>query len=112
MNPFYLLALSGIVLVSVSQTLLKKSANKTWPSPIRQYLNLYVIAGYGMLGIGLLLGLVCYKYLGYMETVILEPLSYIAILLIGSIVFGEKLTARKILGMCLIIVGILIFNIF
>lgn len=112
MNPFYLLALLALALSSSSQILLKKSAGKTWPSPIRQYLNAYVITGYGMLGLSMVLILFCYKYLGYMESVILEPLGYILVLLFGHFVFGEKLTLQRVAGMCLIIAGILVFNLF
>ena len=110
MNPFYALALSSLVLASSSQILLKKSAAKTWPSTLRQYLNVYVIAGYGMLGFSMILGLLCYRFLGYMETVILEPVGYILVFLFGRIVFAERFTPRKVGGICLIIAGILVFN--
>ena len=44
-----------MVVASLSQILLKKSAAKTYSSVIREYLNPYVIAGYGMMVLSTLL---------------------------------------------------------
>ena len=107
---FYLIALVNIVLSAVSQTLLKKSALKTYEKPVQEYLNPLVAGGYCLLGISLLLGLVCYNRIGYLGTVVLEPGAYILVLLIGRAVFGEAITPRKAAGMALIVCGILVFH--
>lgn len=99
-----------MILSAVSQTLLKKSALKTYEKPVQEYLNPLVIGGYVLLGTTLLLGLVCYNRIGYLGTVVLEPGAYILVLLIGRALFGEALTARKVSGMALIVGGILIFH--
>jgi drug/metabolite transporter (DMT)-like permease len=99
------------LLASVSQVLLKKSAQKEYPSRIREYLNILVIGGYALLVLSMVIGIFCYKHLGYMGTVILEPVAYILVMFLSRLIFGEKITTRKIIGMCLIIGGIIIFNI-
>ena len=99
------------LLASVSQVLLKKSAQKEYPSRIREYLNVLVIGGYGLLVLSMIIGIFCYKHLGYMGTVVMEPIAYIMVMFLSRLVFGEKITGKKVIGMCLIIAGILIFNI-
>lgn len=109
MIRYYLVGIFGIVLAAVSQTMLKFSAKKTYPSKIREYLNPLVIGAYFLLGVSMLLALVCYRYLGYLNTILLEPLGYLFILFIGVRVFGERITGRKALGMLLVACGIVWF---
>ncbi len=109
-NIFFLVMIFVELLASVSQVLLKKSAQKEYPSRIREYLNVLVIGGYGLLVLSMIIGIFCYKHLGYMGTVILEPVAYILVMFLSRLVFGEKITTRKIIGMCLIIGGIIVFN--
>ncbi len=110
-NIFFLVMIFVELLASVSQVLLKKSAQKEYPSRIREYLNILVIGGYALLVLSMVIGIFCYKHLGYMGTVILEPVAYILVMFLSRLIFGEKITTRKIIGMCLIIGGIIIFNI-
>ena len=110
-NIFFLVMIFVELLASVSQVLLKKSAQKEYPSRIREYLNVLVIGGYALLVLSMVIGIFCYKHLGYMGTVILEPIAYILVMFLSRLIFGEKITTRKIIGMCLIIGGIIIFNI-
>ena len=109
MNRFYLVGLLGMALAVLSQTLLKFSAKKTYSSRLREYLNPLVMGAYFLLGCSMLLGLVCYRYLGYLNTILLEPLGYILILVIGIRVFGERLTKQRALGMLLVAAGIALF---
>jgi drug/metabolite transporter (DMT)-like permease len=110
-NIFFLVMIFVELLASVSQVLLKKSAQKEYPSRIREYLNVLVIGGYGLLVLSMIIGIFCYKHLGYMGTVVMEPIAYIMVMFLSRLVFGEKITGKKVIGMCLIIAGILIFNI-
>ena len=109
MIRFYLVGILGIVLAAVSQTLLKFSARKTYSSKIREYLNPLVMGAYALLGISMLLALVCYRYLGYLNTILLEPLGYLLILVIGLCVFKETITKNKAFGMLLVACGIVLF---
>ena len=109
MIRYYVVGILGIVLAAVSQTMLKRSAKKTYPSKIREYLNPLVMGAYVLLGISMLLALVCYRYLGYLNTILLEPLGYLFILVIGVKVFGEKITKRRAIGMACVACGIVLF---
>ncbi len=109
MTTFFILALAGQLIASVSQMLLKKSSQKEYPSVIRQYLNILVIAGYAMLMVSMYVSIVCYGHMPYMYVVILEPIGYIMVMFLSRVIFKEKITKNKIFGMARIIMGILVF---
>lgn len=98
------------LIASSSQMFLKKSAGIHYSSWIREYLNRWVITGYLMLFVSMLLTIRAYAYAdSYMNVPVLETMGYIFVMLLGRIFFGEKITRNKILGMIFILAGILIF---
>jgi multidrug transporter EmrE-like cation transporter len=101
--------LLGQLIASISQILLKKSSQKEYPNFIRQYLNILVIAGYGLLVVSMLIAIICYGHMPYMYVVIIEPVGYIMVMLLSRFFFKEKITGNKILGMMLILAGIGVF---
>lgn len=109
MNIFFFLMILAELIASTSQILLKKSAEKEYPSFIREYLNILVIGGYGMLMVSMVISIFCYDGLGYMGVVIMEPLGYIIVMFLSRIVFKEKFTLRKLIGMTMILAGISVF---
>ncbi len=109
MIPFIILALLGQLIASISQMLLKKSSQKEYPNFIRQYLNVLVIMGYGLLVISMFIAIVCYGHMPYMYVVILEPVGYIMVMFLSRMLFAEKITKNKIIGMLLILSGICVF---
>ncbi|WP_029323109.1 multidrug ABC transporter [Butyrivibrio sp. AE3004] len=109
MIPFIFLMLLGQLIASFSQIMLKKSSQKEYPGFIRQYLNVLVIGGYGLLVVSMLIAIICYGHMPYMYVVIVEPLGYILVMFLSRLVFKEKITRNKIFGMILILTGILVF---
>ncbi len=109
-NVFFLIMIFSELLAATSQVLLKKSAQKEYPNFIREYLNILVITGYGLLVLSIIVGIFCYKVLGYLGVVVMEPIAYIMVMFFSRVIFKEKITVNKIIGMCLIIGGIVIFN--
>ena len=98
-----LLLVASVIVASLSQILLKKSASKAYTSVIREYLNAYVIIGYGMMVLSTLLTVG-----GYAGAVI-ESLGFVLVMILSRLVFGEKITKKKILGNVLILLGIFVF---
>ena len=108
-NLFFYLALISVVIASFSQVLLKMGAGKTYHSKIRDYLNFYVITGYGMLFVSMILTIVAYKHLSYLSVPVVEAVGYVLVPVLSYFVFREKFTKRKIMGILFILTGILIY---
>lgn len=98
-------------LSSFSQILLKKSAMKTYTNKINAYLNPLVITGYGIFFICSLISVFCYKYVPLSSGTVIDSLGYVFVPIFSYIAFKEKLTAKQIIGICTIILGLLIFTV-
>ncbi len=102
--------LGSVFISSVSQILLKKSADKTYDSRLKEYLNPLVIIAYGMFFCSMLITMYCYKYVDVSAGPILESAGYIFVGVLGYFFLHEKFNSKKIIGMLLILLGILIFS--
>ncbi len=109
-NTPVLLYLLSVTVASLSQILLKKSALKSYDAFWKEYINPYVILGYGMLFGSMLLTILAYRGLDYKYGPIIESLGYIIVLVLSRIIFKEGITRRKLVGMAFILAGILVFN--
>lgn len=104
-----MLLILSVVVASFSQILLKKSAGKTYESVIREYLNVFVIVGYGMMVVSTLLTVGGYAGLEYKNGAVIEALGFVLVMFLSRIFFGEKITKKKLLGNSLILLGIFVF---
>ena len=68
---FWILLLS-VLIASFSQILLKKSAEKTYSSLLREYMNFYVICGYGMMFLSMFLTIIAYAGMEFTNVQIVE----------------------------------------
>lgn len=111
MNWFVVLLITSVIIASFSQILLKKAADKTYPNWIREYLNAYVICGYGMMFISLFITMIAYKgFENFAAVPLLESLGYVVVMILGYFFFDEKITLRKACGIALILGGIFVYN--
>ena len=110
-NQFMISMVISVTLASVSQILLKKSALCTYSSVIREYLNPYVIGGYGLLFLSMLLTIYAYSGMDYKNGPVIEAFGNVIVLVLGYIFFKEKLSVKKLVGMVFIMVGIFVFYI-
>lgn len=99
----------SVIVAASSQILLKKSALKSHKNALREYLNPYVIVGYGLMVISTLLVVLAYRGLDYKNGPIIESFGYPLIMVLSFFFFSEKITPQKIIGNALIIVGIAVF---
>lgn len=93
---------------SVSQVLLKKSADKTYPNRIREYLNFLVIFAYGLFFASAVMTMYSYKVVSISIGAMLETSSYVFIFLFDWLLFKEPVNIKKILSILLIIAGVII----
>ena len=111
MLPYILLFLGNVFLASVSQVLLKKSAQKTYASFLQEYLNPLVIFAYGLFVLTTLLGVLAYRVIPLSMGPVLEATSYLYVTVFGVTIFGEKLGRKKLIALAMIIAGILVYSI-
>lgn len=108
---YILLFLMSVFISSVSQIVLKKSANTTYKNKIREYLNVSVIIAYILFFMSSLLTVFAYRMVPLSMGSILEATGYIWVSVLGTVFLKEKLGKEKIVGMAMIILGIIVFNI-
>lgn len=107
---YYILCLVSVFSAACAQMLLKQAARKQYPSFLRQYLNLWVIGGYGIMGCSLLLNVFCLsKGVMVKELGGIESLSYLFVPLLSWLFFKEEVTWRKAGAIAVIMVGVVVF---
>lgn len=107
---YVMIFLFSVLISSISQIILKKSANKTYKSRSNEYLNPMVIVAYIIFFSATFLTMLAYKQVPLSMGPVLESSGYIYVALLGTIILKEKMTKRKLMGNTLIIIGIIIFS--
>ena len=108
MLKYALIMLSGTFIASCSQIILKKAAEKEYPSKIAEYMNPMVIGAYIFFFGASLCSVLGYKGVPLSIGPILEATGYIWVAILGKIFLREKISPRKALGLVIIIAGIVI----
>jgi drug/metabolite transporter (DMT)-like permease len=103
--------LSSVFIASVSQTMLKVSAGKHYDNPLREYLNLRVIAAYCLFFLSSLITVLAYRYVPLSMGPVLESSGYIFVAVLSFLFLKEHIGKKTILGLVLIFAGILVFSI-
>ncbi len=110
-NVYYLFAIVSVIVASCSQILLKKGAMKEYPTFLREYLNPYVIIGYGMMFLSLFLTMLAYRGMAFMNVPVIEALGYILVPILSWFFFKEGFTRKKVMGILCILAGITVYYI-
>lgn len=101
----------GVFVSSIAQILLKKSANIERESKLKEYLNFKTIFAYGIFFGATLCTLFAYKFIPLTMGTILETTGYIFVTILSYFLLKEKITKKKLMGLLIIIIGVLIFSI-
>lgn len=105
---YFLYVISGMM-VAVSQLLLKLSANQDYKSFIKQFLNMKVFCGYGLLFSSMMVNMFAMRYMDYKFAPILSTISYVFVLIFSVLLLKERISKRKCIGTVMILVGIILF---
>lgn len=108
-NHYLLCMLISVSIASVSQLLLKKSTFQKYTSVLREYLNPWIVGGYGMLFLSMLMSVYAYSGVDFKNGPVIESLGNVFVPVLSWLVFGEKLTVRKLAGILCIMLGIMVF---
>ena len=102
--------ITSVFISSLSQVMLKKSADKTHKSLIAEYLNPRVIFAYTLFFLSTLVTVYAFRYVPLSFGPILESLAYVFIGILSVFVLKEKITKKGIIGMIVIIAGVIVFS--
>ena len=102
--------LIGTFISSISQVMLKKSADKKYDSALKEYLNPLVIGAYTIFVISTFLSILAYKGIPLSMGPILEATGYFYVTFFGIKIFHEKMNNKKLAALGLIIVGIIAYS--
>ena len=103
-----LILLLGVFISSVSQVMLKKAAQRDWPSRLREYLNPLVIGAYALFVGSTLLSVLAYRGLPLSLGPVFETTGYIWVTAFSITLFGERLNRKKLLALAMIVGGIIL----
>lgn len=107
---FSLIFILGVFISSISQIILKKSAQINYGSKIKEYLNPKVIFAYIIFFGATLCSVWAYTVIPLSLGPILESAGYIFVAVLSWLFLKEKITKQKLLGLSVIIIGIIIYS--
>ena len=108
----YIFVILGIFACSLSQLLLKKSADRSHRAKIYEILNPWVVSAYAIFFGSLLVNIwAMSKGVQLKEMALLEALGYIFVPILSVFLLKEHLTRRTVGGIVIIILGIIVFYI-
>ncbi|MGN0502889.1 MAG: EamA family transporter [Ruminococcus sp.] len=107
---FSLIFIFGVFISSVSQILLKKSAQVEYGSKIKEYLNPRVIFAYIIFFGATLCSVLAYTKIPLSFGPILESAGYIFVAILSRLFLKERITKKKLIGLSVIIIGIIIYS--
>jgi len=108
LRNYVIIYLIAIFVSSVSQILLKISANHEYDSKIQEYLNWKVLLAYSMFFCSSLITILAYKAVPLSLGPILESVGYVFVAGLSYVFLKERLGKIKIFGLMLIIFGVVI----
>ncbi|MCC8073655.1 MAG: EamA family transporter [Clostridiales bacterium] len=106
-----LLYLFSVFIAAFSQILLKKQANNHYESFIRKFLNVRVIVAYALLFVSLVLNSIALGDMNISLVPYITATSFFWVMILSFFFLHEKPGSRKIIGVIIIFVGIIVSRI-
>lgn len=110
MNISYVLAFLAVFIASVSQILLKQSAQMEHKNIIFKFLNWRVILGYALLLGTTVINVFAYRGVELKVTPMIESTGIIWVTILAAFWLGEKPTKRTLLSIGVTVIGIIVFS--
>ena len=107
---YRVLVIFSVLCAAGAQMLLKQGAKKQYSAFLRQYLNPWVLGGYAIMAMSLLLNIFCLsRGVQIKEVSIIESMSYLFVPCLSWLFFKEEITWRKVGSIAVIMTGIVVF---
>lgn len=104
----YAFAIAAVIIASASQVLLKKKADKAPKSFLKKFLNGPVILSYVLLLTSMMLNSLALRRMDMTVLPCITATSFLWIMVLSAIFLGEKPTRRKVIGVVMILIGVLV----
>lgn len=104
-----LIYITGVFISSIAQLLLKKSSSISYDNKLKEYLNFKTIFAYFIFFSATLLSLFSFKGLPLLYGTLLGTTEYIFVTILSYLFLKEKISFRKLLGLILVIIGIIVY---
>ena len=104
-----LLALGSVLLGAISQIFLKKAADKKYDSFFGKFLNIKVLSAYIMMLISSFCSALALRFLELNLMPVFQATSFFWIMLLSALILKEKIERKKLIGICIIFVGIIVY---
>lgn len=108
---YMLIYLTGVLVSSVAQIILKKSSSKRYKNRIFEYLNPMVIFAYTIFFCATFCSIFAYKGIPLSFGPILAASEYIFVALLSKLILKENINRKKFIGLTVIVFGIIIYSI-
>ena len=107
---YILIALLSVFTAACAQMLLKRGARQGYSPWWRQYVNGWVISGYGIMFLTMVVNIWCmHRGLLLKELSVVESTSYLFVPALSWYLFDEQINRRKALAIAIIIIGVIVF---
>ena len=107
---YYFIVICSVFVAACAQMLLKQGAKQNYASWLRQYLNPWVISGYGIMFVCMIVNIYAMSNgVKLKEASIIESLSYLFVPVLAFILFHERITWRKGIAIAIIMAGVIVF---
>lgn len=104
----YVFAIAAVIIASASQVLLKKKASKAPKNFFKKFLNGPVILSYLLLFLSMALNSLALREMDMTVLPCITATSFLWIMVLSAIFLGEKPTRRKVIGIVMILVGVVV----
>ena len=111
MNISYVLAFSEVFVASLSQILLKQSAETEHKNIIYKFLNWRVILGYALLFGTTIINVFAYRGVELKVTPMIESTGIIWVTILAVWFLKERPSKRALLSIAVTVIGIIVFSI-
>ena len=107
---FFSIALCSVIIAGISQIILKRAALKSYDKWYQSYLNFPVIFAYFLFFLSTVCSVIALRRLPLSLSPMWQSMGQIFVALLSYFFLKEKMTGKKILGIIIIIIGIVLFS--
>lgn len=107
---FYVVAVASVLIADISQIILKKAAVKEYDKWYKAYLNVPVVFAYFLFFLSTICSVISLRRLPLSLSPVWQSMGQIFVAVLSYLFLKERITKRKLLGITVIVIGIVIFS--